>query len=58
MHYENTYTLKSNEVLIDMWRVMVLNGLLSKVSCTGDAVRDKAKQAWTVEPPCLKHTGP
>lgn len=51
MHYENTYTLKSNEVLIDMWQFMVLNGLLSEVSSTGDAVWDKVKQAWMVEPP-------
>lgn len=50
MHYKNTYPPKSNEVLIGMWRVMVLNGLLSKVS-TGDAVRDEVKQAWMVEPP-------
>lgn len=50
MHYENTYPLKSNKVLIDFWRVMVLNGILSKVSSTGDAVRDKVKQARMAEP--------
>lgn len=33
---------------------MVLNGILSKVSSTGDAVRDKVKQALTGTQPTAK----